>query len=71
MEENILKKVVWGLQHCIKEFEVSLAHSCNGCPYIGEKCTERLKSDTLGLLKAQEQRIKELEEQLRLLEYGD
>ena len=56
-----------GLEKCA-------AAECNEkCPYNGINygCRPKLMLDARELLKEQEQRINELEEKLRLLEYGD
>lgn len=62
------EKVIKGLEHCSED-------GCKECPYE-QDCTmadgfSELASDALALLKEQEKRINELEEKLRLLEYGD
>ena len=66
-----MEKVVKGLQCC------SGTGDCvNSCPY-GDvtsfmfECTSLLAQDALELLKEQDARIRELEEKLRVLEYGD
>ena len=46
------------------------------CPYWDNDasvkgCTKKLATDVYSLLKEQERRINELEEKLRLMEYGD
>lgn len=64
------EKIIKGLECCAKD-------NCtitDICPYGKEDagyCIERLCSDALALLKEQEARIRELEEKLRALEYGD
>lgn len=62
------EKVIKGLkQHRDGQF-----HSCDNCPYVNDtSCQLKLYSDALALLEEQEKRINELEEKLRLLEYGD
>lgn len=60
-------EVISGLEKCA-------ASECNEkCPYNGINygCRPRLMLDAVELLKEQEQKINSLEEQLRLLEYGD
>jgi len=64
------EKVIKGLE-CCKE-----ACATGGCPYWNGSITDgscmlKLHADVRSLLKEQEQRINELEEKLRLLEYGD
>lgn len=51
---------------------------CNECPYAGNddyndlwSCRIALMRDSKELLEEQKQRINELEEKLRVLEYGD
>ena len=63
------EKVIKGLECC--------AGQCNyhGCPYK-DPCenasgVKQIMLDALALLKEQEARIRELEEKLRALEYGD
>lgn len=66
------EKVIKGLECCTKG-DVCFSE----CPYFKEapmtdgKCITALQADALALLKEQEKRINELEEKLRLLEYGD
>ena len=68
-----MEKVKKGLyQHC----EGSMFDRCGECPYyeVEDKpfqCRDALLMDAILLLKEQEKRINELEEKLRLLEYGD
>ena len=50
--------------------------TCEGCPYkaCGDSpcdCITMMINDSLAMLNEQEKRINELEEKLRLLEYGD
>lgn len=64
------QKVIKGLE-CCKE-----ACAIGGCPYWNGSITDgscmlKLHADALSMLKEQEKRINELEEKLRLLEYGD
>lgn len=64
------EKAIKGLEHCA--FGVSDTCYENDCPYYqSHDCTDELKNDILILLKEQGQTINELEEKLRLLEYGD
>ena len=62
-------KVIKGLHCCAHTDGIN----CIYCPYdnVDEDCTALMSMDVLDLLKEQEARIKELEEKLRLLEYGD
>lgn len=72
---NDKEKVIKGLQCCSDKG----INTCEleGCPYYPDKynvwneCTNQLTAGALALLKEQEKRINELEEKLRLLEYGD
>lgn len=63
------KTMQW-LETCVSGCE-------EGCPYEYKnlvyrvECKADLMRDALDLLKEQEARIRELEEKLRLLEYGD
>ena len=64
-------KVIKGLEHCCDPDKCDA-----GCPYYKDyddvyDCMSKVAGDALELLKEQEQRINELEEKLRLLEYGD
>ena len=63
------QKVIKGLNCCAHIDGIN----CIYCPYdnTSEDCTALMSMDALALLKEQETRIKELEEKLRLLEYGD
>ena len=68
-----MEKVIKGLECCSK-----LDDNCTDCPYDyagdgGESiCLRRqLMPDALALLKEQEKIVNELEEKLRLMEYGD
>lgn len=66
------EKVIKGLE-CCKNGEVCISD----CPYFKEfpmidgRCITALQADALAMLKEQEQKINELEEKLRLLEYGN
>lgn len=60
------EKVANGLRNCLH-----YNGSCLECPYDGPNCQNDVLDDALALLKEQEQIISELEEKLRLLEYGD
>lgn len=60
------EKVIKGLT-CCDGAAVHLGHCQEDCPYLGEseradKCVEKLHSDSLSLLKAQEPRVMTLEE---------
>lgn len=59
------EKVIKGLHYC--------SNDCSRiCPYFdADGCNALLARDALALLKEQERRINELEEKLRLMEYGD
>lgn len=63
------EKVIKGL-HCCAHTDRT---NCVYCPYdiTTEDCTALMSMDVLDLMKEQEQRINELEEKLRLMEYGD
>ena len=62
------EKVIKGLEVC-----TSLLYRCADCPYYANCCLDgqAVMEDALALLEEQEKRINELEEKLRLLEYGD
>jgi len=69
------EKVIKGLEACTAWDGL---HQCQpkfygyDCPYDDEAdCKLALMKDALALLKKQEERIGELEEKLRVLEYGD
>lgn len=67
------EKVIKGMRQHV---EGSMFDRCGECPYYefgkgGFSCRDELLYDALALLKEQEKRINELEEKLRLLEYGD
>lgn len=63
------EKVVSGL-HCCANIDGA---NCESCPYYisDSDCSAQMSMDALELLKEQEKIINELEERLRLLEYGD
>ena len=67
------EKALKGLEHCSE----MNGENCSKCPYQNEQlgnaptCTGHLAHDALALLKEQEARIRELEEELRALKYGD
>ena len=64
------EKVIKGLECHLKELSVGKA--CFECPYCGDNpCEIQLITKALAMLKEQDKRINELEEKLRLLEYGD
>lgn len=62
------EKVIKGLETC-----TSISCRCADCLYYANCCLDgqEVMEDALVLLKEQEKRINELEEKLRLLEYGD
>ena len=69
------EKIITALE-CCKDVHQSgrWASGCISCGYSDKHrpdCFLRLADDAAELLKEQEQRINELEEKLRLLEYGD
>ena len=49
------EKVIKGLECCIRESDSLYSNPCNGCPYEGKECIDRLKVDSLALLKEQEE----------------
>ena len=66
------QNVIKGLECC------ATGNGCpSKCPYFEEagitdgKCIAALQADALELLKESEKRINDLEEKLRLLEYGE
>ena len=64
-------KVIKGLEHCCDPDKCDA-----GCPYYKDyddvyDCMSKIAGDALELVKEQEKRINELEEKLRLLEYGN
>ena len=72
-----IENVINGLEHCLARYIDGL---CDGCSYMGKldksymvpmKCKEIMMRDALALLKEQEARIRELEEELRALKYAD
>ena len=48
------EKVIKGLECCLKESDHLYSNPCNGCPYDGQECIDRMKADALALLKEQE-----------------
>lgn len=48
------EKVIKGLECCLKESDHLYSNPCNGCPYEGQECIDRMKADALVLLKEQE-----------------
>lgn len=75
MEHSIdREKVIKGLE-CIAQKREPTANPCKDCGYIDRPnyaiCVKDIASDAIVLLNEQEQRINELEEKLRLMEYGD
>lgn len=68
------EKVINGLE-CIAQKREPTANPCKDCGYSDRPnyaiCVKDIASDAIALLKEQKQRINELEEKLRLLEYGD
>ena len=71
------EQVIKGLSCCAKWMGKDDFDACNSCPYHknfsydDHGCLEEVNNDAIALLKEQEKRINELEEKLRLLEYGD
>ena len=65
------RQVMYDIERCISH----VPDACRDCSHytgkVGFECMENLMSDALSLLKEQEARIRELEEKLRALEYGD
>lgn len=49
-----MEKVIKGLECCLKESDHLYSNPCNGCPYEGQECVDRMKADALVLLKEQE-----------------
>jgi len=45
--ENVIK----ALECCLKESDHLYSNPCNGCPYEGRECIDRMKTDALALLK--------------------
>ena len=56
------EKVIKGLECCLKESDHLYSNPCNGCPYEGQECVDRMKADVLFLLKEQDARVMTLEE---------
>ena len=48
------EKVIKGLECCLKESDHLYSNPCNGCPYEGQECIDRMKADALATLKEQE-----------------
>ena len=48
-------KVIKGLECCLKESDHLYSNPCNGCPYEGQECIDRMKADALALLKEAKQ----------------
>lgn len=74
-EPKVRDKVMTGLKCCTG---AKAPIKCGECPYAGNddyndlwSCRIALMRDSKELLKKQKQRIGELEEKLRVLEYGD
>lgn len=75
--DELLEKVIKGFT-CCDGAAIHLGHCQEDCPYFGEseradKCVEKLHSDALSLLKAQEPRIMaadELKEYLMINDSG-
>lgn len=66
-----MEKVIKGLDCCLGSNDCDIERK-EDCPYKGMYlCAMFLRCDILALLKEREARIKELEEKLRLLEYGN
>lgn len=65
------EKVIKGLMVCVDR--IPGKYNCNECPYEidGNYCEINLAKDAITLLNDQKKKINELEEKLRLLEYGD
>ena len=51
-----LEKVIKGLECCLKESDHLYSNPCNGCPYEGKECIDRMKADAIALLKEQEKK---------------
>lgn len=47
------EKVIKALECCLKESDHLDSDPCNGCPYAGKECIDRMKADALKLLKEQ------------------
>jgi hypothetical protein len=77
------EKVIKGLECCrwSRQNVQPEKKKCDECPYkdrnimnaytVWQSCTNVLAGETLVLLKELEVRIEELEDKLRLMEYGD
>lgn len=72
------EKVIKGLDSCAKWMGENDDDACGNCPYHhshfsydDNNCIATVNNDAIAILKEQERRINELEEKLRLLEYGD
>ena len=72
------EKVIKGLEICSEHgawhgCDCELNEAYKDCPYHGCEtgCVVTIAKDAIALLKEQKKRINELEEKLRLLEYGD
>ena len=48
------EKVIKVLECCLKESDHLYSNPCNGCPYEGQECIDRMKADALALLKEQD-----------------
>lgn len=48
------EQIIKGLECCLKESDHLYSNPCNGCPYEGQECIDRLKADALAMLKEQE-----------------
>ena len=48
-----LENVIKGLECCLKESDHLYSNPCNGCPYEGQECIDRIKADALAMLKEQ------------------
>lgn len=48
------EKVIKALECCLKESDHLYSNPCNGCPYEGQECIDRMKTDALALLKEHE-----------------
>lgn len=55
-----MEKVIKALECCLKESDHLYSNPCNGCPYEGQECIDRMKADALALLKEQEAEIRQL-----------
>ena len=73
-----MEKVIKGLEVCSEHgswhgLDCELNEAYKDCPYRGCEtgCIVTIAKDAIALLKEQEVRIRELEEELRALKYGD